>query len=106
MDAVKLSLEDAALQSGIEILYRSFPVGIAGSGFIIGNKSGRQVAGVPDYCHATARLTLVAKMAGAEVAFVPCAATYYRTVEFDPVGAIELAAFGTLILRVAGNAVG
>lgn len=90
LDKVKLSLEDLLLAAGVDLLYASFPVGLALEGgaltaLIIGNKSGRQA--IPcQMIFDTTETAVVARLAGA--AFEPPPQTpleFRRTIEFEGV---------------------
>jgi len=94
LDAVKVSLEDALLSAGVEIIYASLPtevlrVGHALSGVVIGNKSGRQVITCSQIIDST-ETALVARLAGAT--FEPMdgrQAIFSRTLEFTGARPIE-----------------
>jgi len=94
LDKVKLSLEDLLLSAGVDLLYASFPVGLAVEGgaltaLIIGNKSGRQA--IP--CQMildTTETAVVARLAGAAFEAPPRAPLEFRrTIEFENVAGLS-----------------
>ena len=99
LDVVKLGLEDALIEAGVELLYASAPVGIVRNavgrvcGLIIGNKSGRQVLQGQMIVDATATAT-VARAAGVPFeSETTLPARYRRTLEFDDIGATPQTVF-------------
>ena len=91
-DAVKLTLEDLLVASGVDILFASLPVQVLDrdgtvAGLVIGNKSGRQVVECRTIIDAT-ETGVVARLVGAPFCAPPAKGhlmRYTRVLEFDNV---------------------
>ncbi len=103
-DAIKRSLEDALLAGRVDLLYASLPVGLCPGGFIVGNKSGRQIIRC-DTIIDTSETALLARLAGG--AFEPSPGgpvRFARTLEFDRVDLIAASTHPVPDhLQIAGN---
>lgn len=88
-DAIKLRLEDALLNAGVEVLFASLPVGIHErngrfDGIVIGNKAGRQLIRCGASIDAT-ESAVVARIGNARFEPPVQRPTYFRTLEFTQV---------------------